>query len=63
MTTGFGLLYGAGIQTQLDGALVRVEYQFTELDDLTLPRVQLEQQQDELVEFQHRLGSEVVFAS
>jgi opacity protein-like surface antigen len=35
--TGFGLLYGAGIQTQLDGALVRVEYQFTELDDLTAP--------------------------
>jgi opacity protein-like surface antigen len=34
---GFGLLYGAGIQTQLDGALIRVEYQFTEIDDLTAP--------------------------
>ena len=34
---GFGLLYGAGIQTQLDGALIRLEYQFTEIDDLTAP--------------------------
>lgn len=34
---GFSLLYGAGIQTQLDGALIRVEYQFTEIDDLTAP--------------------------
>lgn len=34
---GFSLLYGAGIQTQLDGALIRLEYQYMELDDLTAP--------------------------
>jgi hypothetical protein len=34
---GFSLLYGAGIQTELDGALIRFEYQFTEIDDLTAP--------------------------
>jgi hypothetical protein len=34
---GFGLIYGGGIQTQLDGALIRLEYQFTEIDDLTAP--------------------------
>jgi opacity protein-like surface antigen len=34
---GFGVLYGAGIQTVLDGALVRLEYTFTELDDLIAP--------------------------
>ncbi|HKU89341.1 MAG TPA: outer membrane beta-barrel protein [Steroidobacteraceae bacterium] len=34
---GFSLLYGAGIQTELDGALIRLEYQFMELDDLTAP--------------------------
>jgi len=35
--TGFSVLYGLGIQTQLDGALVRLEYQFTEIDDLAAP--------------------------
>ena len=34
---GFSLMYGAGIQTELDGALIRLEYQFMELDDLTAP--------------------------
>jgi hypothetical protein len=34
---GFSVLYGAGIQTVLDGALIRLEYQFTEIDDLTAP--------------------------
>lgn len=34
---GFSLLYGAGIQTVLDGGLIRLEYQFTEIDDLTAP--------------------------
>ena len=34
---GFTLMYGAGIQTELDGALIRLEYQFMELDDLTAP--------------------------
>jgi len=34
---GFSVLYGAGIQTVLDGALIRVEYQFMEIDDLTAP--------------------------
>jgi len=34
---GFSLLYGAGIQTVLDGALIRIEYQFMEIDDLTAP--------------------------
>jgi hypothetical protein len=34
---GFAPLFGLGIQTQLDGALMRLEYQFTEIDDLTAP--------------------------
>ena len=34
---GFSLIYGAGIQTELDGGLIRLEYQFTEIDDLTAP--------------------------
>jgi outer membrane protein with beta-barrel domain len=32
--TGFAPLLGIGIQTVLDGALIRVEYQQTEIDDL-----------------------------
>jgi hypothetical protein len=32
--TGFAPLVGLGLQTQLDGALVRLEYQQTEIDDL-----------------------------
>jgi hypothetical protein len=35
--TGFSVLYGAGIQTELDGGLIRLEYLFTEIDDLTAP--------------------------
>ena len=33
---GFDLIYGGGIQTVLDGALVRLEYQWTEFGDIGL---------------------------
>jgi opacity protein-like surface antigen len=33
--TGFAPLVGFGVQTQLDGALVRLEYQYADLGDLT----------------------------
>jgi OmpA-like transmembrane domain len=33
---GFDLIYGGGIQTVLDGALMRVEYQWTEFGDVGL---------------------------
>src|SRR5689334_21050511 len=34
---GFSPLYGAGFQTQLDGALVRFEYRFSEFGDIKSP--------------------------
>jgi opacity protein-like surface antigen len=33
--TGFAPLVGVGLQTQLDGALLRLEYQYADLGDLT----------------------------
>jgi opacity protein-like surface antigen len=33
--TGFAPLVGVGVQTQLDGALLRLEYQYADLGDLT----------------------------
>ncbi len=33
--TGFAPLLGVGIQTTLDGALLRLEYQYSDLGDLT----------------------------
>ncbi|HLA73979.1 MAG TPA: hypothetical protein VK624_20925, partial [Steroidobacteraceae bacterium] len=33
--TGFAPLGGIGVQTQLDGALLRLEYQYADLSDLT----------------------------
>jgi hypothetical protein len=32
--TGFAPIFGIGLQTELDGALIRLEYQQTEIDDL-----------------------------
>jgi len=36
---GFDPVYGAGFQTQLDGALIRFEYRMTEFGDLQAPGV------------------------